>query len=107
MAKNVVSLLNADGGILAYGVRPNNGKVYGETITRREQDVLTNSTIDNALKRIVPSVGVDLYSVFFTKVKDQEDKFVQVVRIKVAKGKQVYEDLEHKVCQSIGPSITI
>lgn len=103
IAKNVVSLLNGDGGILVYGVR-SNGIIYGQKISRKERDTLTNSSIDNAIKKIIPCVSVDLYSVIFTDVigapSQLHDADNKVVRIKVAPGRpgEMYEDLHHEVC---------
>lgn len=95
----MVALLNAEGGILVYGVRPN-GIVYGERISRHEQDVL-NNTIDNVVKRIIPSVGLDMYRVVFLPAidrdRDADDKALQVLTIKVEPGNSLYEDLNHKV----------
>jgi hypothetical protein len=101
----VVSLLNGDGGILTYGVR-SNGMIYGERINRREQDVLTVSSVDGAIKRIIPCVECELYSINFSDVAgvpslDRYDyhNIFKVVVIKVARGRQdlIYEDINHNV----------
>lgn len=104
MGRNIVSLLNADGGILAYGVRPN-GVVYGEEISRREQDMLNHTTIDETVKRIIPTVGVEMYRVTYTDVDMPKEVGVapprrrQVLEIRVAPGRQyqLYEDQNHEV----------
>ena len=104
VGRNIVSLLNADGGILAYGVRPN-GIIYGEEISRREQDMLNHTTIDETVKRIIPNVDVEMYRVTYTDVNMPAEvggalpRRRQVLEIRVAPGSpyQLYEDQNHEV----------
>lgn len=99
----MVSLLNAGGGILTYGVQ-SNGRIYGERISRCEQDKLTHSSIDGAIRRIIPIVEGDMYSIIFNDVVgaplDGQTHNRKVVRIKVTPGRpyELYEDLNHHVC---------
>ncbi len=97
-----MSFLNSDGGILAFGVRPS-GVIYGEKITRREEDHL-KCAIDEAVKRIIPYVSSNKYSVSFTPVKgrhfdDKPNTVRQVLEIRVTPGEpyELYEDSRHEV----------
>lgn len=91
-------MLNAAGGILVYGVRQN-GVIYGERITRKEQDNL-NLAIDNIVKRIIPTVGLEMYNVSFVPVdgvKDEQDLQVLMIRVQPGEAYQLYEDPQHEV----------
>ena len=98
-----MGLLNSDGGILAFGVRPN-GTIYGEKINRSEEDMLKR-TIDYAITRITPCVQSEQYRVKFTPTigKHFEDFSSSVERkvleIKVSQGGpyELYEDQNHEV----------
>ena len=97
-----MSFLNTKGGILAFGVRAS-GVIYGEKISRREEDILKCS-IDEAVKKINPCVYFNKYNVSFTPVKghhfdDDKDVFRQVLEIRVLQGEpdQLYEDPRHQV----------
>ena len=94
----MVAMLNAAGGILVYGVRQN-GVIYGERITRKEQDNL-NLAIDNIVKRIIPTVGLEMYNVSFVPVdgvKDEQDLQVLMIRVQPGEAYQLYEDPQHEV----------
>lgn len=99
-------MLNGDGGIIMYGVRTN-GIVYGEKISRKEEDNLKN-TIDTAMKRIIPYVGGDKYKVKFIKVSENDHRSSlqaashQVLKIKVEPGDpyEMYEDPNHEVIRT-------
>ena len=101
----MVSLLNAHGGIIAYGVRPS-GIIYGEEINRREQDMLNHTVIDEAAKRIIPAVPGAMYSVQYVPVDmpplesgEIPPKMRKVLLIRIEPGKpyQLYEDMNHEV----------
>lgn len=98
IGRKIVSLLNSNGGIMAYGVR-HNGVIYGDKITRKEQDNL-NTIIDEAVKRIFPLVGLGMYRVTFTPVEETEADY-QVLTIGVERGDpfKLYEDQNHEVCE--------
>jgi len=102
-----VSFLNSKGGILAFGVR-SSGVIYGEQISRREEDTLKCS-IDEAVKKINPCVCYNKYSVNFTQVKgrhfdDVRPVLRQVLEIRVLQGEpdQLYEDPRHEVWSGCG-----
>ncbi len=92
-----------------YGVRPT-GVIYGEQISRREQDMLNHTTIDETVKRIIPVVAVGMYRVTYTDVVDIPDspskapKRFQVLEIRVEPGRpyQLYEDQNHEVSECGG-----
>lgn len=93
-------MLNSNGGIIAFGVRPSGG-IYGEKINRHEEDKI-KCLIDSAIFRIRPCVNNDQYRLTFTPVLGQhfdaqiegrvED--LQVLEIRVASGdpNSLYED---------------
>lgn len=99
IGRKMVAMLNAAGGVMVYGVRYN-GVIYGDKINRKEQDNL-NNIIDDIVKRIIPTVGLDMYRVAFIPVEETHPNN-QVLRISVKPGDpyKLYEDQSHKVSQS-------
>ncbi len=94
----IVSFLNSSGGICAFGVG-STGIVYGDLISRHEEDVL-KCTIDECVKRTIPSLRCDQYRVKFTPVMEKTHfNQKQVLEIKVNPGDayKLYEDQHHKV----------
>lgn len=97
--------MNASGGVLVYGVRPN-GVIYGEDmINRKEKDMLFHGAIDEALKRIIPNVGLEAYKPLFHEVVcDGPEEKRTVLEIKVdgkSRRAEVYEDIRHNVCMCV------
>ena len=98
IGQNVVSLLNGDGGIIAFGLRQN-GVIYGEKISRSEEDKL-QCLVDSAVKRIQPCVRVKQCRIHYIPVHDpigNENQDRKVLEIKVESGKTLYEDRNHEV----------
>ena len=88
MSRELVSLLNTNGGILCFGARPT-GNVCGVKINRKEEDVLKCS-IDEVVKRIHPMVKPSMYRMTFTPVVDHRGRDTEsfVLEIRVGKGDQ-------------------
>ena len=89
-----------------YGVRPN-GVIYGEKlINRQEMDMLFHAAIDEALKRIIPNVGTDIYMPYFHDVfcdspehEPHELRTILEIKVDGRNGKaEIYEDANHNVC---------
>lgn len=81
--------------------------IYGESINRHEKDKLLHGAIDEALKRIIPNVGLDTYMPLFHDVfcdspeHRSPHEFQTILEIKVDGRNtraEVYEDVHHNVC---------
>ena len=93
---HMVAMLNTTGGVMFYGVRPS-GTIYGERINRKEQDNLKN-IIDDTVKRIIPSVRLDMYRLSFIPVDGGPcDRVVLKISVKLGDPVKLYEDAHHNV----------
>ena len=106
LSRYIGSFLNGEGGILCFGVRKT-GVIYGETITRREEDNL-RLVIDEIFKKMHPHVPTDKYRVTFTPVlgssfrrwdgvKEATMKLVLQIRVAAGDPFSLYEDFNHEV----------
>lgn len=106
LSRYIGSFINGDGGILCFGVRKT-GVIYGESITRREEDNI-KQLLDDIFKRMHPHVQTDGYRVTFTPVlgssyyrgdRIKETTKLYVLEIRVAPGDpfSLYEDYNHDV----------
>jgi hypothetical protein len=96
--QHLCSFLNGSGGILCFGCREN-GRIYGETISRKEEDTL-RLMIDARIKKMHPFVSPSTYRVTFTPVHSHYNKtsvrYVLEIRVTPGDRYQLYETEFHE-----------